>query len=170
MEFMSLIQYRYSVREYKPDPIEADVLHQALEAARLAPTAANRQPFRLIVIHTQGKKEDIFRIYSKDWFVNAPIVVCACGIPEQGWVRADGKSYVDVDIAIVMDHFSLAAADLGLGTCWVASFDVSAAREILNLPENAEPLIFMSLGYPADEIGEKERKPLDELINYELWN
>ena len=170
MEFKSLIQHRYSVREYKPDPIESDVLHQALEAARLAPTAANRQPFRLIVIHTQGKKEDLFRIYSKDWFVNAPIVVCACGIPEQGWVRADGKSYVDVDIAIVMDHFSLAAADLGLGTCWVASFDVSVAREILNLPENAEPLIFMSLGYPADEIGEKERKPLDELINYELWN
>ncbi len=170
MEFMSLIQYRYSVREYKPDPIEADVLHQALEAARLAPTAANRQPFRLIVIHTQGKKEDLFRIYSRDWFVNAPIVICACGIPEQGWVRADGKSYVDVDIAIVMDHLSLAAADLGLGTCWVASFDVSAARKFLNLPENVEPLIFMSLGYPADEIGEKERKPLDELINYELWN
>ena len=170
MEFMSLIQHRYSVREYKPDPIEADVLNQALEAARLAPTAANRQPFRLIVIHTQEKKEDLFRIYARDWFVNAPVVICACGIPEQGWVREDGKSYVDVDIAIVMDHFSLAAADIGLGTCWVASFDVSAAREILNLPENVEPLIFMSLGYPADEIGEKERKPLSELINYELWN
>jgi nitroreductase len=112
---------------------------------------------------------ELNRIYARDWFVNAPIVICACGIPEQGWVRADGKSYIDVDIAIVMDHLSLAAADLGLGTCWIASFDVGAAREILKIPENIEPLIFMTLGYPADEIGEKERKPMSELINYDLW-
>ena len=169
MEFMSLIQHRYSVREYKPDPIDPMVLQQALEAARLAPTAANRQPFRLIVIHTANMREELNRIYARDWFVNAPIVICACGIPEQGWVRADGKSYIDVDIAIVMDHLSLAAADLGLGTCWIASFDVRAVSEILNIPENVEPLIFMTVGYPADEIGEKERKPLSELINYDLW-
>lgn len=169
MEFMSLIQHRYSVREFKSDLIESDLLHQALEAARFAPTAANRQPFRLIVIHTQGKKEELFRIYSRNWFVNAPIIVCACGILGEGWVRADGKSYIDVDIAIVMDHFSLAAADLGLGTCWVASFDVSAAREVLNLPENVEPLVFMPLGYAADEIGDKVRKPMSELIYYEHW-
>ncbi len=169
MEFMSLIQRRYSVRDYKPVPIDPVELQKVLEAARLAPTAANRQPFRLIVIHTAGKEEELNRIYTRDWFVNAPIVICACGIPEQGWVRADGKSYIDVDIAIVMDHLSLAAADLGLGTCWIASFDVGAAREILKIPENVEPLIFMTLGYPADEIGEKERKPMSELINYDLW-
>jgi len=169
MEFMSLIQHRYSVRDYKPDPIDPVVLQQALEAARLAPTAANRQPFRLIVIHTAGKQEELNRIYARDWFVNAPIVICACGIPEQGWVRADGKSYIDIDIAIVMDHLSLAAADLGLGTCWVASFDVGAVREILKIPEKVEPLIFMTLGYPADKIGEKERKPLSELMSYEIW-
>jgi len=169
MEFKSLIQHRYSVREYKPDPIDPVVLQQVLEAARLAPTAANRQPFRLIVIHTEDKHEELNCNYARDWFVNAPIVICACGIPEQGWVREDGKSYIDVDIAIVMDHLSLAAAELGLGTCWIASFDVGAVREILNIPENVEPLIFMTLGYPADEIGEKERKPLSELINYDLW-
>ena len=166
---MNLIQQRYSVRDYKPDLIDPVVLQQALEAARLAPTAANRQPFRLIVIHTADKQEELNRIYARDWFVNAPIVICACGIPEQGWFRADGKSYIDIDIAIVMDHLSLAAADLGLGTCWVASFDVGAVREILKIPENVEPLIFMTLGYPADEIGEKERKTLSELINYDLW-
>ena len=169
MEFMSLIQHRYSVRDYKPDPIDPVVLQQALEAARLAPTAANRQPFRLIVIHTADKQEELNRIYARDWFVNAPIVICACGIPEQGWFRADGKSYIDIDIAIVMDHLSLAAADLGLGTCWVASFDVGAVREILEIPEPVEPLIFMTLGYPADKIGEKERKPLSELMSYEIW-
>ena len=166
---MNLIQQRYSVRDYKPDLIDPVVLQQVLEAARLAPTAANRQPFRLIVIHTAGKQEELNRIYARDWFVNAPIVICACGIPEQGWFRADGKSYIDIDIAIVMDHLSLAAADLGLGTCWVASFDVGAVREILEIPEPVEPLIFMTLGYPADKIGEKERKPLSELMSYEIW-
>lgn len=166
---MNLIQQRYSVRDYKPDLIDPVVLQQVLEAARLAPTAGNRQPFRLIVIHTADKQEELNRIYARDWFVNAPIVICACGIPEQGWFRADGKSYIDIDIAIVMDHLSLAAADLGLGTCWVASFDVGAVREILEIPEPVEPLIFMTLGYPADKIGEKERKPLSELMSYEIW-
>jgi nitroreductase len=170
MEFLSLIQQRYSVREYKPDLIEEEKLSKILEAARFAPTAANRQPYKLIIIHTADKKQDLLKIYDRDWFVNAPIVICACGISEQGWVRNDGKSYIDVDIAIVMDHVSLAAADLGLGTCWVAAFDVDAARELLQIPTSAEPIIFMSLGYPAGRIDVKERKPLNDLISFENWS
>jgi len=169
MDFQNLIKQRYSVRDYKPDLIDPQELEKVLEAARLAPTAANRQPIRLIVIHTEGKSEELYRIYARDWFVNAPIVICACGLPKHGWVRSDGKSYIDVDVAIVMDHISLAAADLGLGTCWVASFDVEAAREILRIPEEAEPITFMSLGYPGGEMGEKERKSLNELVSYEIW-
>jgi nitroreductase len=169
MKFNDLVYQRYSVREYKKDSIEEDKLQKILAAARIAPTAANRQPFRLILIHTSGKEERLREIYNRDWFVSAPIVICACGIPELGWVRADGKSYLDVDIAIVMDHLSLAAADLGLGTCWVASFNVKAARNFLNIPEEAEPVVFMTLGYPADVREEKERKDLNELISYETW-
>jgi nitroreductase len=169
MKFNDLVYQRYSVREYKKDSIEEDKLQKILAAARIAPTAANRQPFRLILIHTSGKEERLREIYNRDWFVSAPIVICACGIPELGWVRADGKSYLDVDIAIVMDHLSLAAADLGLGTCWVASFNVKAARNFLNIPEEAEPVVFMTLGYPADVREEKERKDLNELISYDTW-
>ena len=108
-------------------------------------------------------------MYDRDWFSSAPIVICACGIPDQAWVRADGKSYLDVDIAIVMDHISLAAADLGLGTCWVASFDIEATRQLLKIPEHIEPIILMSLGYPADNLNEKERKTLEQLVSYNSW-
>lgn len=169
MEFGKLINHRYSVREYKQELVEEGKLQEILQAAQIAPTAANRQPFRLIIIHTQGKEKQLREIYNRDWFVSAPIVICACCIPEQGWVRADGKPYLEVDIAIVMDHLSLAATNLGLGTCWVASFDVEAARRNLNIPNEAVPVIFMSLGYPADERKEKERKNLDELVSYETW-
>jgi len=167
MEFSELIRTRYSVRAYKPDPVEDDVLHQVLEAARLAPTAANRQPFQLIVIPTAGREAELRRIYNRDWFVQAPLVICACGIPAQGWTRRDGKNHTDVDVAIVMDHLILAATDAGLGTCWIAAFDPTATREVLRLPDGVEPIVFTPLGYPADRPGPKKRKPLSELVRYE---
>jgi len=169
MQFSELITKRYSVRAYKPDPVADEPLQQVLEAARLAPTAANRQPFQLIVIHTAGREAELKRIYGKDWFVQAPLVICACGIPARSWVRRDGKDYCDVDVAIAMDHLILAAADLGLGTCWIGAFDPAAAREVLGLPDDVEPIAFTPLGYPADQPGPKKRKPLSELVRHERW-
>lgn len=169
MEFSELIRKRYSVRAYKPDPVEDEKLAEILEAARLAPTAANRQPFQIIVIHTEGKKEALQRIYPREWFTQAPLVICAVGVPRYSWVRSDQRHYLDVDVAIVMDHLILAAANLGLGTCWIAAFNAQAARELLGLPDEVEPLIFTPLGYPADTPGPKERKPLEELVRYEHW-
>ena len=169
MEFSALIAKRYSVRAYKPTPVEEEKLQQVLEAARLAPTAANRQPFQLVVIHTAGREAELRRIYRRDWFVQAPLVICACAIPSQGWVRRDGKNYSDVDVAIVMDHLILAATNLGLGTCWIAAFDPVAAREILHLPNDVEPIALTPLGYPADQPKPKERKALSDLARYEQW-
>ena len=169
MEFAELIRKRYSVRAYKPDPVEDEKLEQVLEAMRLAPTAANRQPFQFIVIHTKGREAELGRIYGRGWFVQAPLIICACGVLAQNWVRSDGKNYNDVDVAIAMDHLVLAAADLGLGTCWIAAFDPAAAREVLGLPDGVEPVAFTPLGYPADQLGPKERKPLSELVRYERW-
>ncbi len=169
MEFSKLVTARYSVRAYKPDPVEEDKLNRVLEAARLAPTAANRQAFQLLVIHTAGREQELRRIYDRDWFVQAPLVICACGLPAQNWIRRDGKNYNDVDVAIVMDHLILAAADQGLGTCWIGAFDPIAAREVLGLPDDAEPIAFTPLGYPADEPRPKKRKPLSELVRYEHW-
>ena len=97
------------------------------------------------------------------------MVICACAIPAEGWVRIDGKVYTDVDVAIAMDHLILAATELGLGTCWIAAFDPAAAREVLDLPDGVEPIVFTPLGYPADESRPKERKPLSDLVRHEHW-
>ena len=170
MDFQELIRVRYSCRAYRSDPVAEDQLMQVLEAARLAPTADNRQPFRLVVIRTAGREQELQRVYGKDWFVQAPLVIAACGVPAENWVRKqDGKNYNDVDVAIVMDHLILAAADLGLGTCWIAAFDPAAARELLELPEGVEPVAFTPLGRPADAPRQKTRKKSDELVRYERY-
>jgi len=169
VEFSDLIQARYSCRAYRPDPVGNDVLAKVLDAARRAPTACNRQPFQLIVIHTEGREQELARIYHRPWFAKAPIIIGACGIPRDTWVRRDGKNYNDVDVAIAMDHLILAATDAGLGTCWVAAFDPAAAREILGLPDYVEPIAFTPLGYPADRLGTPARRPLTELVRYERW-
>ncbi len=166
MEFQKLIRQRYSVRAYKNTPVEAQKLDRILEAARLAPTAVNRQPFRLFVIKTSGRQEELRRIYNKDWFVNAPVIIGICYLRGKGWARKDGKDFGGIDTAIVMDHLILAATDEGLGTCWIGAFDPEAAREFLELPEDMEPVVFTPVGYPDIEPKEKRRKPLDELVTY----
>jgi nitroreductase len=170
MDFADLIKHRYSVRAYRPDPVADEKLQAVLEAARLAPTAANHQPFQLIVMHTAGKEADLQRMYHREWFKQAPLIICACAVPSEGWVRgSDGKNCTDVDVAIVMTHIILAAADLGLGTCWIAAFNPAAVREVLKLPASVEPIALTPLGYPADQPRPKERKPFDQLVRYEHW-
>ena len=164
-----MIHKRYSVRAYRTDPVDDALVQQVLDAARMAPTACNRQPFQIVVVHTAGRQQELSRIYGRPWFVQAPLIVAACGIPAQNWVRRDGKNYNDVDVTIAMDHLILAAANAGLGTCWVAAFDPAAAREILQLPEGVEPVAFTPLGYPADSRGFNQRKPLTELVRWEKW-
>ncbi|MEW5900266.1 MAG: nitroreductase family protein [Acidobacteriota bacterium] len=164
MEFVELIRLRYSVRAYKSNPVEEEKLRQVVEAAIIAPTAANRQPFRLLVIRTRGRETELKRVYNRDWFVQAPVVICACAVPAEAWTRKDGKNYAEIDTTIALDHLILAAHDLGLGTCWVAAFDPAAARETLNLPAGLVPLAFTPLGYPADEWKPKKRRPFSELV------
>jgi nitroreductase len=170
MEYSELIAMRYSVRAYLPNPVEEQKLQAVLEAARLAPTAANRQPVQLVVMHTAGREEEIGQIYRRLWFVQAPLVIAVCAVSSQAWVRESDRFNARlIDAAIVADHLILAAANLGLGTCWVAAFNVEAARNVLQLPDEAEPVIFTPLGYPADQPGPKTRKPLNELVRYEHW-
>jgi len=166
MEYFELIRRRYSVRAYQSKPVEEEKLHKVLEAAILAPTAANRQPFRLIVIQTAGRETELKRVYLREWFVQAPLVICACAVTAEAWSRRDGKNYAEVDTTIAMVHLILAAHDLGLGTCWIAAFDPAAAREVLQLPDGLEPVAFTPLGYPGDEWKPKKRRPLTDLIQY----
>lgn len=169
MELRQVIQSRYSVRAYQSTPVEADKLEQVLQAAVWAPTACNRQPFQLIVITTRGHEAELRRIYHREWFVQPPLVIGMVAMPGQAWSRRDGVNYATVDAAIAMDHLILAAADLGLGTCWIAAFDPTAAREVLQLPAEVEPIAFTPLGYPADTPGVKKRKPVIDLVRKEKW-
>jgi nitroreductase len=169
VDFVDLVRARYSVRAYQPQTVEEDKLQQVLEAARLAPTAANYQPIQFIVIHTAGREEELRRIYNKDWFVSAPIVICGCGLVDEAYVGKDGQNMAIVDVTIAMDHLILAATSLGLGTCWIGAFNPRATREILGLPEGIEPMVFTTLGYPADSPQPKERKALEDIVRYEHW-
>ena len=140
-----------------------------LEAARLAPTAKNLQPFEFIVIKSAGREAELSRIYKGAFFTQAPIVIAIVEKYEDAWKRMDGRNYAAVDCAIAMDHLIMAATGLGLGTCWVAAFDPVAARDVLGLPNGVEPVAFTPLGYGADTPREKRRKPLSELVKYERY-
>ena len=115
MEFADLIQKRYSVRNYQSKPVEEEKLNKVLDAARLAPTAHNYQPFKLIVIKTSGNEENLNRIYDRKFFVEAPLVICACTLIEEGWTRDDGKNYAEVDTTIAMDHLNISSHRIGIG-------------------------------------------------------
>jgi nitroreductase len=166
VEFQGVIETRYSVRAYMPQPVEQEKLERVLTAAQLAPTACNYQPFRLFVLQTAGREAQLRRVYRQDWFVQAPLVIAICTVEKEAWVRRDGKNYGDVDATIAMDHLILAAADVGLGTCWVAAFDPEEARSLLHVPAGVEPLAFTPLGYPADKPPVRKRKALAALVRY----
>jgi nitroreductase len=161
------VEKRYSVRSYRNDSVEDEKLVRVLEAARLAPTAHNSQAFKVVVIRTAGREEELKKIYSRDFFVQAPIVLGIFANPEESWVRSDGTNYGFVDAAIVADHIILAATALGLGTCWIGAFNSQAARDVVGLGKSFEPVAFTPLGYPgSSDVNAKRRKSLDELVVY----
>ena len=169
MDLFEAIATRYSVRGYRPDPIDDETLARVLEAARRAPTAANRQAFRIVVVQTKGREDELLRVYGRRWFVQAPLVLAMVAVPAEAWRRMDDKPYDEVDATIAMDHLVLAATALGLGTCWIAAFDPQAAREVLGLPDDVEPIAFTPLGLPDKASAGTGRRPLEELVRYERW-
>ena len=171
MDFQQLLLARRSVRSYRPDPVPDELLRKVLEGARLAPSAHNNQAFRVIVIRTRGREAGLLRVYAKEWFVQPPIVLAICALPAEGWVRHrfDGWNAAETDATIATDHMLLAAADLGLGTCWIAAFDPGAAREELGLPADVVPVAFTPLGWPRDVPAAKERRSAERLFRSERW-
>ena len=166
MEFHDVIRSRRSIRAYRSDPVEEDKLERILEAARRAPSAANRQPVCFYVIREEETRSALLEAYSQQWFANAPVIICACSRPEEAWRRSDGKSYADVDLTIAMDHLILAATAEGLGTCWIGAFKPEPLRRLLGIPDELEPVALTPLGYPDEEPAERPRKDLDEIVEY----
>jgi nitroreductase len=166
MDFYDVIRGRRSIRAYRDTPVEEEKLKRVLEAARVAPTAANRQPIHFYVVRKREARRRLLQAYSQEWFAGAPVIICACARPSQAWSRTDGKSYADVDTTIAMDHLILAATAEGLGTCWIGAFNPERLREVLDIPAELEPVALTPLGYPAAEPAPTPRKPLDEICEY----
>ncbi|OHB83027.1 MAG: nitroreductase [Planctomycetes bacterium RIFCSPHIGHO2_02_FULL_38_41] len=164
MNFYEVIKKRCSIRSYKPNPVEEEKLNRILEAARMAPSAANRQPICFVIIKDEKTKQQLKRVYDEKWFYTAPIIVCVCSIPEKAWIRSDGRNYADIDAAIAMDHLILAATEEGLATCWVAAFKVSILKSLLKLPPGMEPIAMTPIGYPQDIPEPTYRKPIEDIV------
>jgi nitroreductase len=171
MKFIELAEKRRSIRGYKSDPVPDELLNEILQAGNLAPTAKNSQPFHFIVVRDPDTLDELAAAYPRPFFREAPVVIVICTEPAKGWTRDlhDGKNYCEVDAAIAVDHMTLAAADLGLGTCWIAAFDPAKVKTTMGLPEGIEPIALLTLGYPNETGREKIRKSLDELIRYDGW-
>lgn len=172
MDFLELAKKRYSCRSFKPDAIEEEKLMKVLEAARVAPSAVNYQPWHFFVIKNPDSKARIIESYPREWMRNAPVLIVACGNKLVSWKRADGKEHMEIDISIAVDHMTLAATDLGLATCWVCNFQAKKLRDVLQLPSDMEPLVIIPLGYPNNEPDTErhnvKRKPLSEIVSWEL--
>lgn len=172
MEFLELARRRYSCRNFKPDQIEKQILVKVMEAARIAPSAVNYQPWQFIVINDPDQKAKIIESYPREWIKSAPVLIVAAGNRQLSWKRADGKDHLDIDIAIAVDHLILQATALGLGTCWVCNFNRDKLQQALNLPSHMEPVVIIPVGYPMNEPDTErhatKRNSLDEIVKWGL--
>lgn len=161
MEFMEVIRKRRSIRRYKPDPVPDRILNEILEAARLAPSGGHRQPWHFIVVKDPRTKE---KLGISRWAAEAPIVIVGCTDPEVS------PRWHLVDLSIAFEHIVLAAANFGLGTCWMGKlgFD-EIVKEVLDIPKHMKVVAVTPLGYPAERPGTKVRKALSDIVHYEKF-
>lgn len=158
------------MRSFQPQPVEPDKLNRILEAGRVAPTGANMQPQRLIVVQ---KNEGLEKLKKAARVYEAPLAIIVCGDRSAAWKRPfDGKNIVDIDATIVTDHMMLAATELGLGTIWICYFKPDVIRQEFNLPDNLEPVNILGIGYAAgvplsSQRHDQLRKPLTETVFFE---
>ena len=165
MNFKELCEARYSCRAYETKPIEDEKLKYIRECVRLAPSAVNRQPWKFVLVTDATQLAVLHRCYDREWIKNAPAIVVCCQQRDEAWVRpCDGKNHADIDIAIAVEHLCLAAAEQGLGTCWVCNFDVERCTQLFNIPSNEEVAVLIPIGYAADEAKEKKRKDLKDIL------
>ncbi len=165
--FYKILEKRFSVRDYLPDPVPAEVLERILKVGKEAASAANKQPWHFIVCEGEDKKR-LDDAFYRDGFKNAPVALDAVGVPAEAWVRRnDGKNYSYVDVSIAVTEMILAATAEGLGTCWIAAFDYEKAKDILEVPDEMEIVTLLTIGYIPDEIKkpERNRKRLDDIIH-----
>jgi len=171
MDIYEVIRNRVSTRAYLPEPVEDEKLERILEAARLAPSGKNGQPWTFIVIKDDETRERLVPACKNQKFIaEAPVIVAVCGREELAYQNMGGYwNSLPVDIGIAVEHLMLAAEAEGLGTCWIGAFMEEDVREILGVPDDVKILALTPVGYPATEKVFRKRKPLDEIVMREKW-
>lgn len=170
MSFLEIAKKRCSIRSYKAQKVEKEKVEQILEAAHVAPTAANLQPVHLLVIQ---EEEGLAKVNKAANTYGAPLVIIACADHKKAWTRPfDHKQVGDIDASILTDHMMLQATELGLGSVWICYFKPDVLANEFQLPGNLEPVNILAIGYPDEEPQSserhgKERIPVSELVSYE---
>ena len=171
MNVFESIRKRSSVRSFLDKPIENDVLMSVMEAGRLAPSAKNRQEWRFIVVKDSQLRKKIGEAANGQTFVGeAPVVLVACGVTD-GYVMSCGQSSFPIDVAISLDHISLAAVELGLGTCWIGAFNENMVKDILGIPKRYKLMILFRLGYEKKfgKYGTPYRRKLSDFVHIDTF-
>lgn len=172
MDLMEAIKTRRSVRRYKETPVPETLLKEVLNAARLAPSADNAQPWKLVVVRDEQTKLKLAAASNGQKFIaQAPVIAVICGIPDEAFPTVGGymSSHV-MDASIALDHLTLAAHAVGLGTCWIAAFKEDKVRDVLGIPEDVRVIALTPIGYPDETPERTTRKNLEELVVYDRYH
>jgi nitroreductase len=172
MEFFEVIRTRESIRSYDPlHPVSKEVLIRILEVGRLAPSAANRQPWKFRLISSEENLAKVKICYEKPWFQDAPHILVVVGNRQESWVRrSDDRNFIETDLAIALVHIILAAANEGVGTCWISNFKPDSLRKVLELKEYEYVFGISPLGYPKSDYVKnnlKDRKAFDAIVEWQ---
>jgi nitroreductase len=168
LDIFEAIKNRRSIRKYRKKYVEKEKILKVLEAARLAPSAMNRQPYSFFVTSDSDTIEKISSVCKQQW--ETPTIIVTVAYPEKAWVREDGEEYWKADASIAMTLLSLQACSEGLGTCWIIAFDEKEVKKILGIENEVRIVALTPLGYPAEEKGPvTQRKTIDELVHFEKW-
>jgi len=169
MRVLEAILKRYSCRAYADRAVEAEKLAQVFEAARLAPSAKNLQDWRFVAVTDNEKRSRLAAVTNRpEVFAKTGLMIVACS--NSDYVMTCGQAVGPIDVAIALEHISLQATELGLGTCWLGSFDAEKVREILGIPQGVAIIELMALGYPEGEGGRRTgREPIEKIVCYDEW-
>jgi nitroreductase len=171
MSVLDTIRERRSVRVYKSDPIPRESLLRVLEAARLAPSGKNLQPWKFILVQDSELKRKLAKASNaQDFIADAPLVLVACGFPEECY-RSMGRYMKSwpVDVTIALEHLILQAQEEGLGTCWIGSFEEDEVKSLLDVPGHVKVLALTPLGYPGEVPKFRGRKSIEEIVSYDSF-
>ncbi len=173
MDIYEVIRERRSIRKFKDEPVNDEVIKKLLDTARLAPSWSNRQCWQFIIVKDNDRKDHISRALPEEnparkAVAGSPVVVVVCADPSDSGIH-EGKEYYLLDAGLAMEHLVLSAHAEGLGTCWVAWFEEQVVKEACRIPENYRVVALTPLGVPEKQPSPRPRKELDQMVHGEFW-